>query len=103
MTQLEYYNLEDVVKDRLQRKSYWLFKSKHRWIKIEDRLQCGVVELERQLDQQIELTEKKLQLMRKLNMEAKNASELDRKNAKRNDGYRPRSSGDNTTDKQSAT
>lgn len=86
MTGEQYYNLDDEVKDRLQRKSYWIFKSKHRWRKIEDRLNCGVVEIERQLDVQIELTEKKFQLMKKLQGEANNAKELDRTNGRRDAG-----------------
>lgn len=72
MTQLDYYNLTDEVRDRLQRKSYWLFKSKHRWRKIEDKLNCGVEELERQFDVQINLHEQKLQLMKKLQEEKAN-------------------------------
>jgi hypothetical protein len=37
MTGEQYYNLDDEVKERMNRKSYFLFKSKHKWRKIEDR------------------------------------------------------------------
>lgn len=79
MTGLQYYNLDNEVKDRLQRKSYWLFKSKHRWRKIEDKLNCGVEELEKQLDVEIELTQKKLDVIRQVKKENDNAKELNRK------------------------
>lgn len=80
MTQLEYYNLGPETRARLQKKSLYLFKSKHRWRSIEEKLGCGVVELERQMDEHVALMEKRSELMRKIKTEEKNVKELKRKN-----------------------
>lgn len=102
MTGEQYYNLDPEVKARLQKKSYFLFKSKHRWRKIEDRLNCGVEALEKQFDEQIALEGKKLLIMRKMKGEMNNVKELDRQNVRRNGGRGAKSSAQQTSGMRSA-